>query len=121
VSPEEERLRELRKEIDKQDQALLEILARRFSLVSTIAELKKEQGIPLRDLEREREILEDRTARGEAFGIDASVVVQVFQLVLGHSVRLQRRLVLRWEGLRRSSGSLTSPPAPEKSPTGPAV
>jgi chorismate mutase/prephenate dehydratase len=84
-------LQRLREEIDKQDRALLDVLARRFSLVRTITRLKKAEAIPLRDLERERQLLEDRIQHGESAGLDASLVTQIFEIVLSHSVRLQSK------------------------------
>lgn len=84
-------MHELRKEIDKQDWALLEILARRFSLVKTIACLKDKNDIPFRDLERERQVLEDRVARAQAAGLESELVIGLFQLIMDHSLRLQTR------------------------------
>ena len=86
-------LQRLREEIDEQDRALLDILARRFSLVGTITRLKRAEDIPLRDLERERHILEDRIKHGESAGLDAGLVTRIFEVVLSHSAQLQRRLV----------------------------
>lgn len=94
-------LRRLREEIDEQDRALLDILARRFSLVRTISWLKRAEDIPLRDLERERHILEDRIKHGESAGLDASLVVGIFEVVLSHSARLQKRLVPSLVDFRR--------------------
>jgi chorismate mutase len=101
VQGDEATLQRLREEIDKQDRALLDILARRFSLVSTITRLKRAEDIPLRDLERERHILEDRIKHGESAGLDAILVARIFEVVLSHSARLQRRLVPGLADFRR--------------------
>ena len=92
-TPREVTLQRLREEIDAQDRALVDVLARRCSLVSVITQLKRTEGIPLRDLARERQILEDRIADGKSAGLDASLVARIFEVVLSHSVRLQRRLI----------------------------
>jgi chorismate mutase len=97
----------LRQEIDKEDWELLEVLARRFSLVTMVARLKKSEEIPLRDLERERRVLEDRTARGEAVGLDAELVEQVFRLIMDHSLQRQVSLHAR---------PLAPAPVPVKNP-----
>ena len=85
----ETNLHKLRKEIDKQDWALLDILARRISLVKNVALLKEKGDLPYRDPERERQLLEDRIARGKAAGLDTELVAGLFQLIMEHSLRLQ--------------------------------
>jgi chorismate mutase len=90
----QETLEELRKEIDKQDLILLDAVARRFSLVRTIARLKEETGLALHDPEREREMIARRIALGQSLGLQENFLVQLFDLLLGHSIRLQRSLVL---------------------------
>lgn len=94
-------LQSLREEIDEQDRALLDILARRFSLVIAITRLKTAEDIPLRDLERERHILEDRIRHGESAGLDASLVTEIFEIVLSHSALLQKRLAPGLADFRR--------------------
>ncbi|MEA2560703.1 MAG: chorismate mutase / prephenate dehydrogenase [Acidobacteriota bacterium] len=89
VMQEEISLDTLRQEIDREDWELIEVLARRFSLVNSVASLKKSEEIPLRDLERERRVLEDRTARGAEVGLDAELVEKVFRLIMDHSLQRQ--------------------------------
>jgi chorismate mutase len=98
-------LEELRKEIDKQDLILLDAVAERFSLVRKIARLKEESGLPLHDPEREREMIARRLEQGRSLGLQESFLVQLFDLVLGHSIRLQRTLLLDL-ATPRADGSL---------------
>jgi chorismate mutase len=100
-----ETLEELRKEIDKQDLILLDAVAERFSLVRTIARLKEERGLPLHDPEREREMIARRISQARSLGLQEGFLVQLFDLLLGHSIRLQRSLVLDLAG-PRPDGSL---------------
>lgn len=90
----QETLEELRKEIDKQDHILLDAVAKRFSLVRTIARLKEGRGLPLHDPEREREMIACRISQGQSLDLEEGFLVQLFDLLLGHSIRLQRSLVL---------------------------
>lgn|GEM_PF-4034572 len=87
-------LEELRAEIDKQDHILLEAVAKRFSLVRKVAQWKEKAGLPLHDPERERALIERRITAGRAQGLEEGFLVQMFDLLLGHSIRLQRSLVL---------------------------
>jgi len=98
-------LEELRTEIDKQDLILLDAVAKRCSLVRRIAQLKEKIGLPLHDPERERELIERRIAQGRSHGLEEGLLVQLFDLLLGHSIRLQRSLVLDLAS-PRADGSL---------------
>jgi chorismate mutase/prephenate dehydratase len=98
-------LDELRAEIDQQDHILLEAVAKRFSLVRRIAQWKEKAGLPLHDPERERELIERRIASGRSHGLEEGFLVQMFDLLLGHSIRLQRSLVLDLAS-PRADGSL---------------
>ena len=49
---------ELRKDIDKLDDEIVELLRKRIEIVKKIGEIKKEKGIPMRDKQREAEIIE---------------------------------------------------------------
>lgn len=91
VAQAETNLHGLRKKIDEQDWALLEVLARRLNLVRTVASVKEKGDLAYRDPERERQLLEDRIARGKAAGLDTELVAGVFQLIMEHSLRLQLR------------------------------
>lgn len=51
-------LENLRKDIDKCDHTLAEVLEKRLSLVMDIAAYKKYKGIPVKDVEREKKVIE---------------------------------------------------------------
>ena len=82
----------LRKQIDDQDKLLLDALARRFSLVAEMAELKRRKEMPMYDPVREYELVSGRIAWGEARNIDNSLVNNLFRLILTHSGKLQRKM-----------------------------
>ena len=50
----------LRAMVDAIDRDILQLLARRNGLIADIAEHKRENHVPIRDFEREREIIDDR-------------------------------------------------------------
>lgn len=72
----------LRAMIDAVDRDILQLLARRYGLVADIAEHKREHGLPIRDPEREREIIADRRARGQGLGLNTELVESFWRLVL---------------------------------------
>ncbi len=72
----------LRAMVDTIDRDILQLLARRNGLVADIAEYKRENHLPIRDLPREREIIQDRRARGQTLGLNPELIEGLFRLVL---------------------------------------
>jgi len=78
--------------IDSIDRDLLRLLARRYALVGEIAEYKRDHRLPIRDFQREREILDDRRDRGAPLGLSPQLVESLFRLILWASRDLQAAL-----------------------------
>lgn len=72
----------LRAMIDAVDREVLQLLARRNAIVGEIAGYKREHQVPIRDFQRERELLADRCARAAPLGLRPEVIESVFRLVL---------------------------------------
>ena len=72
----------LRAHVDAIDHELLHGLARRNALVAEIAQFKRAHGVPIRDFEREREILDDRRQRAVPLGLSPEIIESMFRLVL---------------------------------------
>lgn len=68
--------------IDAVDQALLELLARRRSLVAELFAHKRGRGLPLVDPARERELIAERRAAAERLGVPGDLAERVFRAVL---------------------------------------
>ncbi len=79
----------LRAMIDAVDRDLLRMLARRYALVGEIAEYKRGHRLPIRDFQREREILDDRREHAAPLGLSPQLVESLFRLVLWASRDLQ--------------------------------
>jgi chorismate mutase/prephenate dehydrogenase len=82
----------LRAMIDTLDRDLLRMLARRYALVAEIAEYKRDHRLPIRDFQREREILDDRRDRAAPLGLSMQLVESLFRLILWASRDLQAAL-----------------------------
>ena len=88
-------LEELRAALDRVDHELLELLERRMGIVADIAVRKREHRVRIRDLARERRILEDRCARAEELGLPTDSIESVWrQLML---MSRERQAALRVE------------------------
>lgn len=85
----------LRAIVDAIDHEILQLLARRSSLVADIAIHKREHHLPIRDLEREREIIADRRARGQSLGLNPELLESLWRLILWAS--RDRQAALRAE------------------------
>lgn len=95
TNPDEGPLMELRRALDALDHELLDLLVRRMGVVAEIAARKREHRVRIRDLDRERRILEDRCARAAELGLPTGSVESVWrQLML---MSRERQAALRVE------------------------
>ncbi len=82
-------LLELRQRLDQIDTGIIDLIAERQSVVTTIAEHKLKAGLPLRHYEREREVIERGVARAESLGLAGSVAHDILQTLIHHSLSNQ--------------------------------
>jgi chorismate mutase/prephenate dehydratase len=89
-------LPKVRAALDRIDAALLDLLAERSAVVDEVAALKsREQGLLLRDLERERNLLSRVGKEAQKRGLNAFHVVRIFRDVVEASVRQQESRLTR--------------------------
>jgi chorismate mutase/prephenate dehydrogenase len=96
-------LLELRHRLDDIDSGIVDLIAERQAVVTTIAEHKLRIGLPLRYYEREREVIERGVARAESRGLSGSVARDILQTLIHHSLSNQEthKLVRSGHGLGR--------------------
>ena len=75
-------LQVLRAMVDAVDREVLQLMARRMTLVGEIAEYKREHGLRIRDPLREGDVLADRARLAAELGLPAGQVESIFRLVL---------------------------------------
>lgn len=80
----------LRAAIDKIDATLIQTLLERRRLAEALGALKAGDGAMVRDVERERAVLDRAVAAGAAAGLEEAFVEKLFQLVIDDSLRRQR-------------------------------
>lgn len=83
-------LNEIRKEITLLDQDLLALFAKRRALTLNVAKSKVQQVRPIRDQQREQELLIRLIKHGKTLGLDAHYVTSVFQTIIEDSVLNQQ-------------------------------
>lgn len=80
----------LRTAIDDADGRLMRLLVERRRLAEALGSLKAGDGAQVRDLERERAVIERAVAAGTAEGLDEAFVEKLFKLLIDDSLRRQR-------------------------------
>ncbi|REL34735.1 prephenate dehydratase [Thalassotalea euphylliae] len=83
-------LNEIRAQITETDQQLLKLFAKRRSLTLNVAKSKAHQVRPVRDQQREQELLIRLIKQGKELGLDAHYVTSVFQTIIEDSVLNQQ-------------------------------
>ena len=73
-----------RTRINSIDDEILELLGRRRAAVGEILAAKKAQGLPLRDGEREEELLVRLIRRGRELGLEPHFVTGLFHAIIAH-------------------------------------
>ncbi|MDD5090667.1 MAG: prephenate dehydrogenase/arogenate dehydrogenase family protein [Candidatus Wallbacteria bacterium] len=86
------RIDDLRKQIRESDASLIEIIGTRLRLAAEIGELKKQSGIPLKDYEVEKTVLESAAAAAENNGVPADLAREVMRALIRESCIEQERL-----------------------------
>lgn len=83
-------LNQTRQEITSLDNDLLELLAKRRSLSLEVAKSKEVDVRPIRDTQREKELLERLVKQGREKGLDAHYVLSLYQGIIEDSVLNQQ-------------------------------
>ena len=83
----------LRTEIDAVDEELVRALARRFAIVSRVAEYKARTGTPMMQSDRVREVGERSAALARDHGLDPAMVRRLFELLIEETCAFEDRRI----------------------------
>jgi len=83
----------LRGKISALDEQLLALLAQRRALAVEVAEAKMATHRPVRDIDRERDLLEHLITLGKGHKLDAHYITRLFQQIIEDSVLTQQALL----------------------------
>jgi len=84
------RLEELRSEIDKIDLQLIDIIAQRMGIVDQIGKYKKANKITILQLKRWNQIFRERIETGEELGLSRDFIMKLLEVV--HEESIQRQI-----------------------------
>ncbi len=107
-------IEDLRREIDRIDEELIELIRRRLEVAARIGEAKRRKGSPIRDLAREAEV-EERWARlAREKGVFEDLALGIARMLIRHSLAVQspipapkkRVALIGYGGMARTLGML---------------
>jgi chorismate mutase len=101
----ENRLEELRSDIDKLDEELLDILSRRMNIVEEIGYYKKENRITILQLKRWSQIIRERVNDGVKLGLSREFILKLLEALHEESIQRQTDVMNRDERPTSTSGS----------------
>jgi len=84
-----ERILSLRRKIDEIDEQILRFLKERVEVSRSIGKTKREQGIPVRDYEREDELYTNVMRRASKLGLNPQEVKAVYREIIAMAIRAQ--------------------------------
>jgi chorismate mutase len=89
----EDKIKQVRRHIDRIDTVIITVLAERMSLMPEIAEYKKNNEIPIFDEAREVEIMKNLKKIGKEQGLDESFTEEIFLSLFNESKRIQNEII----------------------------
>lgn len=99
-------LAEIRQRITDLDRHLLKLLSERHSLAFDVVRSKEITQKPLRDIEREKQLLQELVnfAEAENYQLDANYITHIFQRIIEDSVRTQQNYLQNKLNERKEQG-----------------
>ena len=88
-----DKLADLRKDIDKIDDLVIQKLAERMSITQKIGEFKRDNKVTILQVNRWDEIMQKRTAFAKALKLDVNFTEKFLELVHGESIRRQTEIM----------------------------
>lgn len=85
------KLEDVRKKIDRIDDAIFDFLVERFRLSAQAGTAKRQMDRPIRDKEREELILKRLSQKAQNMDLDESFVTDIFSRILAQSIRIQEK------------------------------
>jgi chorismate mutase len=85
-------LKSFRKEIDKIDEEIIELLAQRLSVVKEIGKFKFKNDLSIFQPERWMQIVESRTKQGQKINVNEQFVLEVLKAIHKESIHIQQEI-----------------------------
>jgi chorismate mutase len=86
-------LEDFRKDIDRVDEVIVRLLNERARVACEIGRLKKEEGVPVYQPEREKQVIEHVRSVANEGPLGPEAIVRLFERIIDEARRLERRVV----------------------------
>lgn len=84
-----EKITALRQKIDEIDDKILSLLKERIEISKKIGEIKRKQGIPVKDLRREEEKYSQVKEKALKLGLNPEDVTNIYRKIIDMSIHVQ--------------------------------
>ena len=84
---------ELRRQIDKLDVKIIELLAKRSEFIDRATELKKSNGMPARIPERIESVVSNARHAAEELDLDADLVEKIWRILIDWSIQREAEII----------------------------
>jgi len=101
------KLDELRKQIDKIDDLLIQKLAERMQIVEKIGQYKKDNGITILQVGRWDEILQKRTGYAKALKLNPEFTEKMLEMIHSESIRKQTEIMSKEQAEGQAQEKMT--------------
>lgn len=88
----QEKLKEYRKNIDRIDKQIIELLEERFEISKKIGKYKKQNNLPIKNKKREKQIIQRRIKSLENTNLKPRFIKKILKFILKESRTIQRFL-----------------------------
>jgi chorismate mutase len=85
-------LQKLRKDIDKIDDNIVNLLSKRMSVVEKVGKLKKEHNMEALDTKRWDEVLATKLEKAKSLGVSEGLIKKIYNVIHDHALKLEKKL-----------------------------
>jgi chorismate mutase len=83
----------IRNDIDCIDEQILQLLSKRQSKISEIAQLKSKNNLSARQPARHGSVMRDRQVRGKQYKLNPAMVNSIWRAIMSEAVRIQEEIL----------------------------
>jgi len=85
-------IKNVREKIDNIDHKILNLISKRFTLLSNVVKYKIDNNLPIRNYKREKEILKNITKKASVLKINTKFVQKLFNNIILEAIRIEKKL-----------------------------
>jgi chorismate mutase / prephenate dehydrogenase len=99
-------LEEIRKKISNLDDQIIDLIARRETIVNEVSQYKIQEGIPIRDFTREKKVINRAREKADQLNLNADMIESVMLLLIESSLSKQEKIRVTSKNIGRDRRAL---------------